>query len=232
MTSFKDAGKRLANSAGYQISKLQPAASHLRPIGNQDSVFEDFKARGFNPALIFDIGAAGGTWTKAVRPIFPDATYVTVEPRDTGFVPTIRSAIGAETGTATLTDWDTGSTLLATEARADKKHQVPVTTLDRLAEQFGIPDLVKLDVEGFELEAIKGAGTLLGRTELFVLEVALYSFEGRPMIHEVLPFMADRGYFMYDVSGFIRRPFDGAIGMIDVCFVRTLRLPEHEWQAR
>jgi FkbM family methyltransferase len=232
MPSIKDVGKRLVNRAGYEIRKRQPAASHLRPLGDQDSVFADFKARGFDPALIFDIGAAGGTWTEAVRPIFPKARFVTVEPREIGFEPTIRAAVGAEEGTATLTDWETGSTLLTTEPAAGNKYQVPLTTLDRLAGQFGMPDLVKLDVEGFELEALKGAGDLLGHTELFVIEIALYRFSGRPMIHEVVPFMADRGYFVYDVAGFIRRPFDGAIGMMDLCFARSLRGPENEWHAR
>ena len=232
MFSFKDVGKRLANRAGYDIRKLQPAAGHLRPIGDQDSVFADFKARGFDPALIFDIGAAAGTWTPSVRSIFPEARFVTVEPRDTGVAPTVRAAIGAEEGTATLTDWETGSTLLATASPGETKYEVPVTTLDRLAERFGMPDLVKLDVEGFEIEALKGAGTLLGRTELFVIEVSLYRFSGRPMVHEVVPFMAERGYFVYDVAGFIRRPFDGAIGMMDLCFSRSLRGAENEWHAR
>ena len=104
-----------------------------------------------------------------------------------------------------------------------------LTTLNRLAAQFGMPDMVKLDVEGFELEALKGASELFGRTDLFVIEIALYRFSGRPMIHEVVPFMAQRGYFVYDIAGFIRRPYDGAIGLIDLCFSRALRGPENQW---
>ncbi len=61
MSALKDFGKRLVNRTGFDIRKLQPAASHLRPIGEQASVFADFKARGFTPAVIFDIGAATGT---------------------------------------------------------------------------------------------------------------------------------------------------------------------------
>jgi hypothetical protein len=232
MSAIKSLGKRLARQAGYEIRRLQPPASHLRPIGDQDSVFSDFKSRGFDPRLIFDVGAATGTWTDSVRAIFPAARFVTVEPRATTLAPTVRAAIGAEEGSATLTDWDTGSTLLPTAAAAADTYQVSVTTLDRLASQFGMPDLVKLDVEGFELRALEGASTLLGRTELFVIEIALYRFSGRPMLHEVVPYMAERGYFVYDIAGFIRRPYDGAVGMLDLCFSRTLRGPENEWYPR
>jgi hypothetical protein len=229
---MKALGKRLAALAGYQIRRLQTAGGPMRPIGDQDSVFADFKARGFDPSLIFDVGAATGTWTASVRKIFPDAKYVTVEPRQTKFAPTVRAAVGAQAGTGTLTDWKTGSTLLATGANNPDKYEVPVTTLDRLAEDFGVPDLVKLDVEGYELEALKGASRLIGRTELFVMEVALYRFSGRPMMHEALPFMAERGYFLYDISGFIRRPSDGAVAMMDLCFSRTLRGSETDWAVR
>jgi hypothetical protein len=155
-----------------------------------------------------------------------------VEPRETPFTPTVRAAVGADAGTATLTDWATGSTLLATVSEGDTRYQVALTTLNRPAAQFGMPDMVKLDVEGFELEALKGASDLFGRTELFVIEIALYRFSGRPMIHEVVPFMAQRGYFVYDIAGFIRRPYDGAIALIDLCFSRALRGPENQWHMR
>jgi FkbM family methyltransferase len=34
--------------------------------------------------------------------------------------------------------------------------QVPVSTCDRLIEKYGVPDFCKIDVEGFELEVLKG----------------------------------------------------------------------------
>ena len=135
--SIKSLGKRLLSGAGYEMRARQWAGSVFREIGRQDSVFADFRARGFRPSLIFDVGAANGTWTRDVRPIFPEARFVLVEPRTTSIEPTVRAAIGAQTGTLTLTDWDTGSTLIPqTDPEGAAQYQVPVTTLDVLAQHL------------------------------------------------------------------------------------------------
>src|SRR5262245_23812714 len=129
MTTLKDLGKQWLAKVGYEVRKIQPAASHLRPIGQLTSVLMDCKARGFNPAIVVDVGASRGTWSDEVKLIWPSARFVTVEPRDTGVAPTVRAAIGAREGTATLTDWDTGSTLLPHDAPNETQYSVPVTTL-------------------------------------------------------------------------------------------------------
>ena len=40
--------------------------------------------------------------------------------------------------------------------RWDRTEEVPMTTLDRLVAEFGLPRFVKLDVEGHEAEALAG----------------------------------------------------------------------------
>ena len=83
------------------------------------------------------------------------------------------------------------------------------------------PDLVKLDVQGFEVEALLGAQTLFGKTEVFILETSLFKFNPRvPTTREVISCMADRGYELYDITEFLRRPYDGALGQIDLAFVK------------
>jgi hypothetical protein len=109
---------------------------------------------------------------------------------------------------------------------------VQVTTMNALAEQFGVPELVKMDVEGSELDALRGGDALLGRTELFVIELSLFRFVERPVFHEVVAFMADRGYWAYDVGDVIRRPVDGALALVDLFFARVdgpLRQPAAAW---
>ena len=38
----------------------------------------------------------------------------------------------------------------------DKKEKVKVTTLDNIISEYGLPDYCKIDVEGYELEILKG----------------------------------------------------------------------------
>jgi hypothetical protein len=104
-----------------------------------------------------------------------------------------------------------------------RQRLTPVVTIDSvLADHRGFhPDFVKLDIQGFELRALAGATSIFGRTEMLILEVSLFEFMvGQPLARDVIAFMGDRGYEIYDIPGFLRRPFDGALGQMDLAFVR------------
>ncbi|HRF81237.1 MAG TPA: FkbM family methyltransferase, partial [Flavobacteriales bacterium] len=45
----------------------------------------------------------------------------------------------------------------------DRAIEVPVTTLDRLIDQYGRPAFVKIDVEGFEDEVLVGSEAIIQR---------------------------------------------------------------------
>jgi FkbM family methyltransferase len=72
---------------------------------------------------------------------------------------TISAAVGSTVGRATLyIDPHRTSTSLQGDwqPKVESTVQVEVTTLDRAIAQFGRPDYCKIDVEGFELEVLKG----------------------------------------------------------------------------
>ncbi len=33
--------------------------------------------------------------------------------------------------------------------------------------------------------------------------------------------MFERGYVIYDIPGYLRRPLDGALAQLDICFVKS-----------
>lgn len=55
------------------------------------------------------------------------------------------------------------------------------------------------------------------------MEVSLFSFDdvpGMPIFREVIDFMGEKGYELYDIPGYLRRPVDGALGQVDLAFVK------------
>lgn len=60
--------------------------------------------------------------------------------------------------TTTTESWiaDLESSGISRGVRWDSRSTVPMTTLDRLIAQFGTPAFIKIDVEGAELQVLKG----------------------------------------------------------------------------
>ncbi len=129
--------------------------------------------------LAFDIGAHAGNRTRAmlrtgarVVALEPQATLHAFLARDLPAGATlIRAAAGARAGTAELAVSRLHPTLASlapgfavrmagapgfAQVVWDAWETVPVTTLDALIAQHGRPRLIKIDVEGFEAEVLRG----------------------------------------------------------------------------
>ena len=244
---FKDFLKAAVRKVGYDIVPIHwPPGTQNRPVGNLRSFLEDLRARGVAIADLIDVGANRGDWSALVLEVFPDARVYLLEPmpdfrkdlqRFISLHPSARYfpvAAGAQNGTLRIyndrhpeTGGPTGGSTFLAQGMPDSAYlPVQVRTIDDLVATAEIPyppQLIKADVQGYELEVCKGAQSCFGVCDLFILEISLYRFWGaqNPLLHEVIAFMADRGYFAYDVVEFHRRKLDGSLGQIDICFCRV-----------
>ncbi len=61
----------------------------------------------------------------------------------------------------------------------------------------------------------------MAKAEIVQLEVPLVQYnEGAPTLQEIIAFMAERNFAVYDVTGFVR-PFGGHLVQVDLLFVRS-----------
>lgn len=188
---------------------------------------------GFAPATIIDVGVADGT-LELYAP-FPRAKLVLVEPiaefrrpieqiltRYHGEVHFV--AAGAAEGEAHFVTWNRAGDLHGARFVSEgggATRAIPVRRLDALCADCPGPILLKVDVEGFELEVMKGADGLLDRIEVVVLETRLFEVEpGQAQLHEVVDYMRSLGYVVYDILATHARPLDGALVLCDLAFVK------------
>ncbi len=213
-----------------------------RPIGEINTFLRDIKDRGFESSYILDIGSNKTEWSRMAKKIFTNADFYLIDPliEMKGYMEDfcnefsgskyIIAGAGSKNDRLILTTYGEfmeGSTFMLKEIpsyrRDNRQREVEVDTIDSLIKKHDlkIPDLVKIDVQGFEFEALKGAECLFGKSELFIIEVSLFKFnEKTPDIVEIIKFMLEKNYVIYDIAGFLRRPYDGALGQLDICFVK------------
>ena len=71
------------------------------------------------------------------------------------------------------------------------------------------------------MEVLKGAEKSLKHATVCLLEISLINLgDDVPLLAEVIAFMDDKGFQAYDISQFIRRPFDKALYQVDMFFVK------------
>lgn len=200
------------------------------------------KKLGFAPQVIVDGGAFTGIWSREAAQVFPMAQLIIVEPNpflqdeikknvsEMQPKPTIRNvALGESQGSATLNVWreavpDPGASLLDhVSGKAHQSIKVKVDTLDNILLQTGlVPDFVKLDLQGGELSALKGATQTLKSAELMMIEFGcLEAYEERTTPLDLLEIMYKNDYCLYDIVDCHYRPYDRALTGGDFLFVKN-----------
>lgn len=97
---------------------------------------------------------------------------------------------------------------------------VSVSTLDIQLEEEELrgPVFLKLDVQGFELEVLKGAKETLSRTDFVYCEVSFLEFyDDQPLASEIIDFLDGRGFSLSRISQ-VTRDKAGSVLQADLLF--------------
>lgn len=222
------------------VKRLLPEAfkRRLREMAGVPTMagrMQNLKRAGFSCSGAVDGGAFDGDWARLCRTIFQCPVWALEPlPRD-GLRKLVAADPQLQLVEAALCEEqqdsvefleqgsnsrmpDHGSRRLA----GDNLIQVPATTLDVILDGIQpTPNLLKLDLQGAELKALRGGQKYLNAFEVVICEVSVIPIGEVPDVHEMIDFFRAQGYQLYDFLPAYFRPLDGALWQADAFFVSS-----------
>lgn len=180
---------------------------------------------------IVDVGAASGIVASMFAKTFPGNRIHAFEPVRSSYEELVsgtrcfsnviphRAAVGRVTGdhTMNISTRVTASSLFETSRsiedpyfaenlHTDAAERVVVTTLDHAIDQRDRVALLKMDVQGSELEVLRGAEETLKRTQFVLTEVMNHDYYvNAPQYFDLDEFLRHKGFRLVDIIPSIRR---------------------------
>ena len=209
---------------------------------------------GYVPTNALDIGAYDGAWAEQLKRAFPAARIHCFEAQDQmepalkglterhpdiGFTKALLGSDSSRVVEFHVQDTKHGSRgssiYKETTGFETRVVAMPIQTVDEILEGVRFPpvDFIKIDVQGAEIDVLKGAVEAMKTAEVLVTELSLVDYnEGAPLIHEVMSFLAEHGFVLYEIADTHRRKNQTLI-QIDGIFVKMdspLRQKANWWK--
>jgi FkbM family methyltransferase len=198
---------------------------------------QNLKKKGFNPKNVVDIGAYEGEWTKDFLEVYPNANILMIEAQqkkesilklvkenNSNVDYTIELVSSDDNLEVNFFENETASHIDFNNNQDSRLSNILKTkSLETILSQknFSFPSFLKLDVQGHEMEVLKGCLNVLKTVEICLLEVTLIKLGEKDVLFtDLMNFMDLQGFQVYDITQFMRRPFDKAMYQMDVLFIK------------
>lgn len=200
-----------------------------------EAMLQGLKQRGYTPKVVYDIGAAIGSWTRNALEYWPDSRFVCFEPlaerkksleqlkRDySGKIEFLECGLGDVDGELPfgVTDflWDSSFAYAGAITRSLRIQKIDTLITQR---EIPYPEFIKIDVQGYEKKVIEGGSLALQSADFILMECTFRKFcTHMGTLDETIGYMSGRGFIPYEFVDFLRRPLDGAMGQCDILFIR------------
>ena len=222
--------------------KTMPRATYAWCELDRD-VFIVLKKLGYQPRTIYDVGAAGGWWSHEIHKVLAEAEYHLFEPL-VDFSPKYKTdltenlklhpfftlhkfALGDKTGEIVINIFPEimGSTALENPyGYPDTRKRISVKefSLDDAIKSFNlpVPQIIKIDTQGFELSILKGAQRTLPYVDVLLLECFMYRAYGEncPLMTEIVSWLNHCDFHLWDFAD-CERTDDGILQSQDCVFI-------------
>ena len=179
----------------------------------------------FNNLIILDIGGSNGHTAKMYGEAFPLNSVFVFEPitetfdilyhniRNNKNIVAVNKAVGNTSGKEIINvakrissssllglKADKSSKLFAENLQAVKTEEITICKIDDEISIDKTIGIMKIDVQGFEVEVLKGAKLTLERTIIVLLEVNNHNgYTGSPKYYEIDSMMRESGFFLFDL---------------------------------
>jgi FkbM family methyltransferase len=197
-----------------------------------NQAFQRLIALGFQPKVIYDIGAHEGLWTREMRFMFPTSDFYLFE-ADTdkkahlagqrAFFEVFYSCDNKPIDYYKIkTEFTTGNSVYKelsnhftdSNSYIEKRLTKTLSTLAK-EEHLPYPNLLKLDTQGSELDILKGAMDMLAHVDIIYLETSLHQYNANaPLLYDILDFVKHFDFVLCDIGDY--HIINGVCAQVDV----------------